>query len=91
MCKKTSGTTREEIAQISKVIGGVNEIVGTIATAVEEQTAATKRDRQQHLPGKPGYPGGQRERHPEFRSRLGYNQGYYRGLSFGGEYRRRQQ
>lgn len=38
----TSKTTREEISQISSVIGGVNEIVATIATAVEEQTAATR-------------------------------------------------
>ncbi len=38
----TSKTTREEISQISSVIGGVNEIVSTIAVAVEEQTAATQ-------------------------------------------------
>jgi len=38
----TSKTTREEISQISSVIGGVNDIVATIATAVEEQTAATQ-------------------------------------------------
>ena len=38
----TSKITREEISQISSVIGGVNEIVATIATAVEEQTAATR-------------------------------------------------
>ncbi|MBU0960780.1 MAG: cache domain-containing protein [Proteobacteria bacterium] len=38
----TSRTTREEISQISSVIGGVNNIVATIATAVEEQTAATR-------------------------------------------------
>ncbi len=38
----TSKTTRAEISQISAVIGGVSEIVATIATAVEEQTAATQ-------------------------------------------------
>lgn len=38
----TSRTTREEISQISSVIGGVNNIVANIATAVEEQTAATR-------------------------------------------------
>ena len=38
----TSKTTREEISQISSVIGGVNDIVASIATAVEEQTAATR-------------------------------------------------
>ncbi len=38
----TSKSTEEEIEQISKIIGGVNDIVGTIATAVEEQTAATQ-------------------------------------------------
>jgi len=38
----TSKTTREEINEISSVIGGVNEIVATIAAAVEEQTAATR-------------------------------------------------
>lgn len=37
----TSRSTRQEIAEISNVIVGVNEIVSTIATAVEEQTAAT--------------------------------------------------
>lgn len=37
----TSRTSLEEITQISEVIGGVNDIVGTIATAVEEQTAVT--------------------------------------------------
>lgn len=36
-----SKASSEEISQISSVIGGVNEIVATIATAVEEQTAAT--------------------------------------------------
>ena len=38
----TTKTTREEITQISSIIGGVNNIVATIATAVEEQTAATR-------------------------------------------------
>ncbi len=38
----TTKTTRAEITQISSVIGGVNNIVATIATAVEEQTAATR-------------------------------------------------
>ncbi|MFN2353318.1 MAG: methyl-accepting chemotaxis protein [Desulfopila sp.] len=38
----TSKSTEGEIGEISKVIGGVNDIVGTIATAVEEQTAATQ-------------------------------------------------
>lgn len=38
----TTKTTREEISQISTIIGGVNNIVATIATAVEEQTAATR-------------------------------------------------
>lgn len=32
----------EEISQVAGVIGGVNDIVSTIATAVEEQTAATR-------------------------------------------------
>ncbi|MDR3632005.1 MAG: methyl-accepting chemotaxis protein [Desulfocapsaceae bacterium] len=35
-------STVMEINQISEVIGGVNDIIGTIASAVEEQTAATK-------------------------------------------------
>lgn len=38
----TTQSTEEEINQITSVIGGVNDIVGTIATAVEEQTAATQ-------------------------------------------------
>ncbi len=38
----TTKTTSGEIGQISKIIQGVNEIVATIATAVEQQTAATK-------------------------------------------------
>jgi len=40
--QRTTNSTITEIDQISKVISGVNDIVGTIATAVEEQTAATK-------------------------------------------------
>ncbi len=40
--QSTSKTTREEISQISSVIGGINEIIGTIATTIEEQTAATR-------------------------------------------------
>ncbi len=38
----TTKTTGGEIGQISKIIQGVNDIVATIATAVEQQTAATK-------------------------------------------------
>ncbi len=38
----TTKSTITEINQISQVISGVNEIVATIATAVEEQTAATR-------------------------------------------------
>lgn len=38
----TSQTTEKGIEEISGVIGDVNDIVGTIATAVEEQTAATQ-------------------------------------------------
>ncbi len=38
----TSRMTGDEIGQISSVISGVNDIVSTIATAVEEQTAATR-------------------------------------------------
>ncbi len=38
----TSKTTGGEISQISQIIQAVNDIVTTIATAVEEQTAATK-------------------------------------------------
>lgn len=38
----TSASTGQEIAEISKIIDGINDIVGTIATAVEEQSAATK-------------------------------------------------
>ncbi len=38
----TSKTTETSIEQIASIITGVNEIVGTIATAVEEQTAATR-------------------------------------------------
>ena len=37
----TDGTVRG-INEISEVINSVNEIVGTIATAVEEQSAATQ-------------------------------------------------
>ena len=40
--QRTTKSTVGEINQISEVISGVNEIVATIATAVEEQTAATK-------------------------------------------------
>jgi methyl-accepting chemotaxis protein len=40
--QRTTGSTVTEIDQISEIISGVNDIVGTIATAVEEQTAATK-------------------------------------------------
>ncbi len=40
--QSTSKSTEGEINEISKVIGGVNDIVSTIATAVEEQTAATQ-------------------------------------------------
>ncbi len=40
--KNWAKTTGEVIGKISSVIGGVNEIVATIATAVEEQSAATK-------------------------------------------------
>ena len=40
--QSTSKSTEGEITEISKIIGGVNDIVGTIATAVEEQTAATQ-------------------------------------------------
>ncbi len=40
--QRTTKSTITEIDQISNVISGVNDIVATIATAVEEQTAATK-------------------------------------------------
>lgn len=40
--QRTTKLTVTEIDQISEVISGVNDIVATIATAVEEQTAATK-------------------------------------------------
>ncbi|OGR18174.1 MAG: hypothetical protein A2X81_09775 [Desulfobacterales bacterium GWB2_56_26] len=40
--QRTSKLTGTEIDQISEVISGVNEIVTTIAAAVEEQTAATR-------------------------------------------------
>ncbi len=40
--QNTSQSTEEGINQISEVITGVNDIVSTIATAVEEQTAATQ-------------------------------------------------
>ena len=40
--QNTSKSTEEGILQISEVITGVNDIVSTIATAVEEQTAATQ-------------------------------------------------
>ena len=40
--QRTTNSTVKEINQISEVISGVNDIVGTIATAVEEQTAATR-------------------------------------------------
>jgi methyl-accepting chemotaxis protein len=40
--QRTTKSTVVEIDQISEVISGVNDIVATIATAVEEQTAATK-------------------------------------------------
>ena len=39
--QSTTSSTSAEIGQISSIIGGVNEIVATIATAVEEQTATT--------------------------------------------------
>jgi methyl-accepting chemotaxis protein len=38
----TASSTGGEIEEISKVIGGVNEIVATIATAVEEQSTVTR-------------------------------------------------
>jgi len=40
--QSTSNSTSEGIIQISEVITGVNDIVSTIASAVEEQTAATQ-------------------------------------------------
>lgn len=40
--QRTTKATVTEIDQISNVISGVNDIVGTIAAAVEEQTAATR-------------------------------------------------
>jgi methyl-accepting chemotaxis protein len=40
--QRTTGSTVTEIDQITNVISGVNDIVATIAAAVEEQTAATK-------------------------------------------------
>ncbi len=40
--QKTTQSAGTEIGQISEVISGVNDIVSTIATAVEEQTAATQ-------------------------------------------------
>lgn len=40
--QNTTKATGTEIDQISSVISGVNEIVATIAAAVEEQTAATR-------------------------------------------------
>lgn len=40
--QRTTKLTVTEINQISEVIGGVNDIVTTIAAAVEEQTAATR-------------------------------------------------
>ena len=40
--QRTTRSTITEIDQISQVISGVNDIVGTIATAVEQQTAATR-------------------------------------------------
>ena len=40
--QQSTGTTVVEIQEITKVINDVNEIIATIATAVEQQTAATK-------------------------------------------------
>ena len=40
--QRTTNQTVNEINHITEVIGGVNDIVATIATAVEEQSAATK-------------------------------------------------
>ncbi|MDR3629196.1 MAG: methyl-accepting chemotaxis protein [Desulfocapsaceae bacterium] len=40
--QRTTRSTVVEINHISEVIGGVNDIASTIATAVEEQSAATK-------------------------------------------------
>jgi len=40
--QQTTKTTGDGINNISSVISGVNDIVATIATAVEEQTAATR-------------------------------------------------
>ncbi|MGB3211365.1 MAG: methyl-accepting chemotaxis protein [Desulforhopalus sp.] len=40
--QRTTQTTGSEIGEISAVISGVNDIVSTIAAAVEEQTAATR-------------------------------------------------
>lgn len=40
--QNTSKTTEQGIEQISSIIAGVNDIVVTIATAVEEQSAATQ-------------------------------------------------
>jgi methyl-accepting chemotaxis protein len=40
--QRTTKLTVTEIDQISEVIGGVNDIITTIAAAVEEQTAATR-------------------------------------------------
>ncbi len=40
--QKSTGTTVKSIDQIGQVMEGVNEIVATIATAVEEQSVSTK-------------------------------------------------
>ena len=54
------------IDKISEVIKDSNEIVATIATAVEEQSAAAQGGRQQHWPGVLRHSGGQRKCQPEF-------------------------
>ncbi|MCG8636584.1 MAG: methyl-accepting chemotaxis protein [Desulfobacterales bacterium] len=40
--QKSAGVSQEGMSEITGVIGNVNEIVATIATAVEEQSAATR-------------------------------------------------
>ena len=55
----TTSATIEDITRISEVIVEINTVINAIATAVEEQSAATERNRRQYRPGLPGYCRGQ--------------------------------
>ena len=63
--QNTTTLSIKEIDEISGVINNVNEIVSTIAAAVEEQSAATSEISENINQASQGYPGSQRKYQPE--------------------------